>query len=172
MKILAIDPGFERLGIAILEKNKGDQKECVVYSDCFHTSKNLPMSERLLLVGEKGRRVIKKYKPEELAHETLLMQNNQKTVMPVAESRGVVIYEASRAGLRVFEYGPQQIKIAVAGHGRAEKRQVMDMVRKLVEMNPVRGREGSQRPSASNGTDDELDAVACGLTFFATEKIR
>ena len=165
MRILGIDPGFERLGVAILEKNKREKKERVIFSECFKTSAKLDFSKRLHLIGVEVRKVIDKYKPEVLAIETLFLNTNQKTVMRVAEARGVAIYEAMQAGLKIFEATPLQIKIATTGYGRADKTQVMKMVKILVD--PVRGREDSQRPSASNGTDDELDAIAIALTTFA-----
>ena len=167
MLILGIDPGFERLGIAILEKDKTEKKERVMFSECFKTSAKLDFSERLRLIGEEVRKITKKYKPEVLAIETLFLNTNQKTVMRVAEARGVVVYEASQAGLKIFEASPPQIKIATTGYGRANKEQIKKMVRILVDVNPVRGREGSQRPSASNGTDDAMDAIAVALTAFA-----
>ena len=152
-RILGIDPGFERLGIAILEKNNG--KECVIFSECFKTSAKLEFSERLKLIGAEVRKIIKEYKPEVLAIETLFLNTNQKTVMRVAEARGVVVYEAAQAGLKIFEASPPQIKIATTGYGRADKKHVQKMVELLID-NPVRGREGSQRPSVSNGTDNQL----------------
>jgi crossover junction endodeoxyribonuclease RuvC len=169
MRILGIDPGYERLGIAILEKDGNGKKEKVIFSECFKTSAKLEFPERLKLIGEEVKRVIKKYKPEVLAIETLFLNTNQKTVMKVSEARGVVVCEASSAGLKVFEASPPQIKIATTGYGRANKTQINKMVKILVdwEDDPVRGREGSQRPSASNGTDDELDAIAIALTAFA-----
>src|SRR3989344_1597168 len=109
-RILGIDPGFERLGIAILERKNG--KESVIFSECFKTSSKLDFSERLVLIGDEIRNIIKKYQPEVLAIETLFLTTNHKTVMRVAEARGVVIYEASRAGLKIFEASPPQIKIA------------------------------------------------------------
>ena len=92
MKILGIDPGYERLGIAILEKNKTG-KEIVVYSECFNTSAKLKFEERLLLLGQKVEKIIQEYKPEVLAIETLFLTTNQKTVMHVSEARGVILYK-------------------------------------------------------------------------------
>ena len=103
MRILGIDPGFERLGIAILEKNKNDKRERVIFSICFKTSSKLPFNERLFLIGIEVKKIIKKYQPEILAIETLFLNTNQKTVMRVAEARGVVVYEASCAGLKVLK---------------------------------------------------------------------
>jgi len=155
MKILGIDPGYERLGVAVLEKNKGDQKEKVLFSECFKTSAKLEFSERLNLIGEEVRTIIKKYKPEVLSIETLFLTTNQKTVMRVAEARGVVIYEASRAGLKIFEASPPQIKIATTGYGKSDKAQIIKMVKMLVKMDN------------SKTSDDELDAIAITLTAFA-----
>ena len=157
MKIISIDPGFERVGIAVLEKSPRSG-EIILYSDCFKTSAKIPLSDRLFLIGQELSRVIKKYHPEALAIETLFFSTNQKTVMGVSEARGVIIYEAKRNKLPVFEYTPLQIKIAVTGYGRADKSQVMDMVKKLIQLN---------KPKA---IDDELDAIAIGLTCFAHEK--
>jgi crossover junction endodeoxyribonuclease RuvC len=164
-RILGIDPGFERLGIAILEKTpsfssplprgRSGRGERVLFSECFKTSAKLEFHERLLLIGEEVKRVIKKYQPEVLAIETLFLTTNQKTVMHVAEARGVVIYEASRAGLKIFEASPPQIKIATTGYGKANKEQVMKMVKILVQMDN------------SKTSDDELDAIAIALTAFA-----
>ena len=154
MRILGIDPGFERLGIAVLEKNKsgkspsaksyGGTMERVLFSECFKTSAKLEFSERLRLIGEEVKKIIKEYKPEVLAIETLFLNTNQKTVMRVAEARGVVIYEAAQAGLQIFEASPPQIKIATTGYGKKDEN--IDEDKK---------------------SDDELDAIAIALTAFA-----
>jgi crossover junction endodeoxyribonuclease RuvC len=154
MKILSIDPGYERLGIAVLEKSpKG--KEILLYSECFKTSAKIPHHERLTLIGNKIKEVIKKYSPEALATEKLFFSKNQKTALLVAEARGVILYSASSLGLQVFEYTPASIKIAVTGYGRSEKRQIIEMVKKLITV-----------PEGKN-SDDEFDAIAIGLTHFA-----
>jgi len=153
MRILGIDPGYERLGVAILEKTTG--KEKVVFSECFKTPAKLEFGERLKLIGEEVRKIIKKYNPEVLSIETLFLNTNQKTVMHVAEARGVVVYEASVAGLSVFEASPPQIKIATTGYGRSDKAQINKMVKMLVDID------------ASKKSDDELDAIAIALTACA-----
>lgn len=157
MKIISIDPGYERLGIAILEKEKKN-KEVLLYSECFKTSNKLPHHERLALIGNKIKEVIKKYKPETLATEKLFFSGNQKTAMQVSEARGVILYTGSHLGLDIFEYTPNDVKIAVTGYGKAEKHQVMDMVRKLITV------------GSKTNSDDELDAIAIGLTHFAIHR--
>ena len=154
MIILGIDPGFERLGIAILEKNKSEKKEKIIFSECFKTSSKLDFSERLHLIGGRVKKIIKKYRPEILAIETLFLNTNQKTAMRVAEARGVIIYESVSAGLRTFEASPLEIKMAITSYGKADKKQVLKMVKMLVAMD------------ASKKSDDEMDAVAVALTAF------
>ena len=106
-------------------------------------------------IGQEVKKIIKKYKVDILAIETLFLNTNQKTVMHVAEVRGVIIYEAMNAKLKVFEASPPQIKIATTGYGRANKEQMMKMVKMLVKVdNKIT-------------SDDELDAVAIALTAFA-----
>lgn len=154
-RILSIDPGFERIGVAIIDKK---QKEELVYSNCFKTKVGLPLNERLTLIGKEVGKIIKEYSPSVLAIEKLYITNNQKTAMGVAEARGVIIYEATKNNLAVFEYTPPQIKLAVTGYGKATKDMVMNMVPKLINM------------SKNTNSDDELDAIAIGLTCFAIEK--
>lgn len=157
MKIISIDPGYERLGIAVLEKNKGE-KETLIFSECFKTSSKLPHHERLALIGNKIKEIIKKYKPEVLATEKLFFSGNQKTAMLVAEARGVILYTGSSLGLEIFEYTPNNVKIAITGYGRSEKRQIIEMVRKLIKV------------TSKTNSDDEFDAIAIGLTHFAIHR--
>lgn len=160
MRILGIDPGYERLGIAVLEKNTGDKREKVIFSECFKTSSKLEFFERLLLIGDEVQKVIKKYKPEVLSIETLFLTTNQKTVMHVAEARGVVMYEAVKNNLKIFEATPLQIKVATTGYGRADKNQIIKMVKMLVDIDN------------SKKSDDELDAIAIALTAFANMRTK
>jgi len=157
MKILSIDPGYERIGIAILEKAKGG-KEQVIFSECFKTSKDLPFEDRLCLIGARVEECIMKHVPSGLSIENLFMSNNQKTVMRVAEVRGAIIYLARKHGLLIKEYTPLQIKLAVTGDGKSSKDQMMRMVRMLVKNVDIKA------------IDDEYDAIAAGLAFFAYER--
>lgn len=154
MKTISIDPGYERLGVAILEKGAG--KENLLFSDCLKTSAKLPHEERLKIIGEGVRSLIKKYEPEVMAIETLFFKANVKTAMKVSEARGVMLYEAAQNGLAVKEFTPLQIKIAVTGYGKSEKSQVTTMVKKLIKI------------EKELQYDDEYDAIAVGLTYFAT----
>ena len=157
MRVLAIDPGYERLGIAVLEKLSGG-KETLLYSDCFRTSAKESFESRLLSIGKRTEDVIKEYIPNALAIENLFLSNNQKTAMRVAEVRGALIYIASSNSLTVAEMAPLQIKLAVTGDGKSSKDQMMKMVDMLIKTN------------RSKMLDDEYDAIACGLAFFALYK--
>ncbi len=167
MRILGIDPGFERLGIAVLEKNTNDKKETVLFSECFKTSPKFDFSERLFLIGKETGAVIRKYKPEVLAIETLFLNTNQKTAMRVAEARGVVMYEARKSDLRIFEFSPPEIKGAVTGYGKASKEEIIKMVKMLVETKTDKIRLNKQNSPIARESDDELDAIAVAITAFA-----
>ncbi len=154
IKILAIDPGYERVGIAVLEKETLG-KERLLFSECFKTSSKLSLDERLFLIGTEIEKVIGEFTPDILAIEKLFFTNNQKTALSVSEARGVIIYTAKKAGLSVREFTPNEIKVAVTGYGKAEKKDIAFMLPKLIEID------------IGEKKDDELDAIAVGLTAFA-----
>lgn len=156
MKVVAIDPGYERLGIAVLEKINGREK--LLHSECFRTSANFTHPQRLALIGEKIKKVVGEHKTEVLAVEKLFFSVNQKTALAVAEVRGIILYLAAANNLRVIEYSPTEIKIAVTGYGHSSKKQVAEMIKRLLMV------------KKKIIYDDEFDAIAVGLTFFAREK--
>jgi len=153
MKILAIDPGYDRLGIAVVEGSASSP--VLVWSDCVIPDKGA-REERLACVSKAVMAAIKKYSPDILAIETLFFSVNKKTVMGVAEARGAILSAAGLASLPVVEYSPQQIKNAVTGNGGADKKAVARMVTLLLKL-PKRRR-----------FDDEIDAVAIGITALAS----
>lgn len=160
MKLIAVDPGYERIGIAVLERD-AKKKETLIYSECFKTSAKLSFAQRLKAIGEEIARVVKEYKPDALAIEKLYFTKNQTTAMGVAEARGVIIYETARQCIPVHEYTPMEIKVAVAGHGKASKDDVLAMTQKLIKL-----------PEERKYVDDEIDAIAIGLTCFARERFK
>lgn len=156
MKILGIDPGFERLGIAVVEK--GNPKDIVLESACLRTNTKDNFPTRLASLGKEVEAWIKKWQPDALAIEKLFFTNNQKTAMQVAEVRGMIIYLAASKGLKVIEKTPLEIKQTITGFGRADKKQVTLMVEKLANM-----------PEKSTKIlDDEYDAIAVALTALAS----
>lgn len=153
MRILGIDPGYERVGVAVIDKNSKDE---LVYSECIRTSPKTPFPTRLVEIGAQLEEIIKKYSPTVLAIETLLFNTNQKTAMKVSEARGVVVYISTRAGMETHEYTPLQIKNAMTGYGHATKSQVEMMTRNLIVI------------EKENIIDDEMDAIAVALTCSAS----
>ena len=157
MKIIAIDPGYNRVGVAVLEKTT-TLKEQICFSNCFETDKNINFSTRLNFIGEYIYKCIDEYKPEVLVIENLFFAKNSKTALKVSEARGVIIFQATRFNIPIYEYTPNQIKLAVAGYGNANKLSIHNMVKRLVVLEDKKM------------NDDEIDAIAIGLTFFATQK--
>ena len=154
MKILAIDPGYERLGVAILEKVSG-QKEVLLFSDCIQTDKKFDHPERIFKIVSELEKIIKKHGPEFLAIEKLFFSKNQKTALLVSETRGAIIASAKMNGLNVCEYTPNQIKVAVTGYGNSDKKTIINFLPKIIKIDK------------KIKHDDEYDAIATGLTFFA-----
>ena len=156
MRILSVDPGYDRCGIAVIDRLDG--KESLVYSNCVTTDTTMSFEKRLHVVGSAIENAIKKYIPEALAAEKTFFSKNQKTALEVSHARGVILYEAARAGIPVFEYSPPEIKVATTGYGASTKEQIMSMVPKLIEINK------------EIQYDDEFDAIAVGLTHLAHHK--
>ena len=152
MKILAVDPGYERLGIAVMEDNN------LLFSDCIQTPKEDDFSKRLLHLGNEFKKIIEEYSPSRFAIEKLFFSKNTKTAMKVSEVKGMLIYIAESMGVEVFEYAPSEIKVAVTGHGQSDKKQMALMVEKLIKIDK------------DIKFDDEYDAIAVGLTCCAIER--
>ncbi len=153
MRILAIDPGYDRLGIAVVE---GDpSRPSLLWSDCILPDKGA-REERLACVSRAVTDAIAEYAPSALAIETLFFSINKKTALGVAEARGAILAAAGLTSLPVIECSPQQVKLAVTGHGGADKAAVARMIPKLLSL-PKRKR-----------LDDELDAIAIGITALAS----
>jgi crossover junction endodeoxyribonuclease RuvC len=153
-RVLAFDPGFERLGVAVVEKEKG--KDILVYSDCVRTDASLPFSERLHLLGAEAEKLIKKFSPNFIALEDVYFAKNEKTAMKIAEVRGMLTYIAASHKLSIFEYTPAEVKVAITGYGKSDKAAIGLMIPRLVAL-----------PSKKR-LDDELDAIAVGLTCLAS----
>lgn len=151
MRVLGVDPGFDRLGLAVVE---GDpSRPTVVWSDCISPPKGT-MEERLAVVKSALSVALRKYAPDVVALETLFFSANKTSALKVAEARGVILSEAGAAGILVREFSPGTVKLAVTGNGRADKAAIARMIPRLVTL-PQKKR-----------LDDELDAIAvaiCGL---------
>jgi len=149
MRILGIDPGIATIGFGVLDYDKKGCKlvNCGVITTPAHTS----LSSRLELIYDDMSELIKLFKPDSASIEELFFNTNITTGISVAHGRGVILLACRKAGLRVYEYTPLQVKQAVVGYGRAEKSQIMDMVKRICRL------------PAPPKPDDAADAVALAL---------
>ena len=152
MKVLGVDPGYDRLGLAVVEGNPS--RPILIWSTCVLPSKGVP-SARLSEVRTLVEKAIRKHKPDLVAIETLFFSTNRKTALGVAEARGAILSAIGAVGLPVAEYSPSVVKLAVTGYGGADKGAIARMVPKLLFL-PVRKR-----------LDDELDAIAVAIAGLA-----
>ncbi len=149
MVILGIDPGYAIVGFGVLQKEGA--KVQLITCGAINTPAGLPLSKRLLQISNDMATLIRQFSPDAMAVEKLYFGNNVTTGIGVAQARGVILTEAEREGVPIFEYDPSQVKSAVTGYGKAEKRQVMDMTKRLLKLSAV------PKP------DDAADAVAIAL---------
>ena len=149
MRILGIDPGIATIGFGLVEteRNKIRLIRCGVITTPAHTS----LAARLEQLFNDLSELLEAFRPDAVSIEELFFNTNITTGIAVAHGRGVILLACQRAGVEIFEYTPLQVKQAVVGYGRAEKKQVMDMVRRIC------GLAAAPRP------DDAADAVALAL---------
>ena len=150
MRILGIDPGYAILGFGIIEK-KGSMLIPIAYGS-LETDKDMLMPDRLKHLYSGLMEVIAEYQPDEVSIEELYFQNNAKTAIFVGQARGVAILAAANNGLPIFEYTPMQIKTAVSGYGKADKKQVQQMVKTIL---------GFEKVIEPDDTSDALAAAIC-----------
>ena len=149
MRVLGIDPGYAIVGWGVVEY-MGNRFAPVGYGAVI-TEKDTPFEQRLIEIYDGVLDMCKRYQPEALSIEKLYYQHNQTTVIGVAEARGVILLAAAKCGVPIYEYTPMQVKQAVVGYGLADKKQVMDMTKRLLKLKAV------PRP------DDAADALAIAL---------
>ncbi len=150
MVILGIDPGLAIVGFGAIEYNKG--KFRVLGYGAIRTEAGLPIECRLLDIYNDMNSLIERFHPDALAIEELFWNTNQKTGIAVAEARGVILLSAHKHGVPISEYTPLQVKQAVVGYGRAEKKQVISMVTTLL---------GLPKPPSPDDTADALALALC-----------
>lgn len=149
LRFLGIDPGIAIVGFGFIDKT-GSKLTPVQYG-CIQTEAHTPDEERLLHVYEAMLQLIDKYKPDAVALEKLFFNRNVTTAMSVSQARGVLILAAIQRGLPIAEYTPMQVKQAIVGYGKAEKRQVQEMVKMYLKLQAI------PKP------DDVADALAVAI---------
>ena len=149
MRIMGIDPGIATIGFGVVDSEKNSQKliQCGVITTPPHVS----LSSRLGQIYEDMCQLLYLFKPDAVSIEELFFNTNITTGIAVAHGRGVILLACQTAGVKIYEYTPLQVKQAVVGYGRAEKAQVMDMVKRIC------GLSSPPKP------DDAADAVALAL---------
>ncbi len=158
MRILGIDPGIAITGYGIIDKT-GNNFRSVAYGKVT-TGTEMDTCKRLMHIYENLLKVIEGYKPQCAAVEELFFNKNAKTAIIVGQARGVALLAAANTGLDLYEYTPLQVKQAVVGYGRAQKRQVQELVKLLL------GLEDIPRP------DDVADALAVALCHGSSYKMQ
>jgi len=149
MRILGIDPGIAIVGFGLIESNRGSVR--MLQYGAVTTEAGLPLATRLVQIENDMTTLIAQLKPDEIAVEELFFSKNITTGIAVAHGRGVILCTAERLGVPIFEYTPMQVKQAVAGYGLADKKQVMDMTKRLLKLKAV------PKP------DDAADALAIAI---------
>ena len=149
MRILGIDPGIAIVGFGMIESERGSVR--MLQYGAVTTEAGLPLATRLLQIENDMTALIAQLQPDEIAIEELFFSKNITTGIAVAHGRGVILCTAEKLGVPICEYTPMQVKQAVVGYGLAEKRQVMDMTRRLLHLKTV------PKP------DDAADALAIAI---------
>jgi len=151
MIILGLDPGTATTGFGIIEATQ-DELSCLHYGT-ITTEANTKDENRLMIIYSELENLLKEYKPEAVAIEKIFFFKNPKTVMPVSQARGVMLLAAAKQNIPIFEFTPLQVKIAVTGYGRAQKKQVQEMVKNLLNLEKI------PKP------DDAADALAIAISY-------
>ncbi|PIR72657.1 MAG: crossover junction endodeoxyribonuclease RuvC [Candidatus Nealsonbacteria bacterium CG10_big_fil_rev_8_21_14_0_10_36_24] len=149
MIICGIDPGTATTGFGIIRKTKKKLK--VIDYGCIKTSPDLCAGDRLKIINNELNKLIKKHKPNILAVENIYFFKNFKTAMPVSQAKGVILLTAAKKKIPVYEITPLQMKMAITGYGKAEKKQVQEMLKVLLNL--------KEAPKS----DDAADALGVAL---------
>jgi|SRR3989339_1215265 len=154
MRYLGIDPGTTLVGYGVLDKQ--NSALFLVSYGCLDLPKTKKQNERLFSIKNKMKEILEKYKPDFVSMEKIFFQKNAKTVIEVAQAQGVIIAECGNFGLSVTMFTPLEVKVATTGYGRAEKKQVQQMVKAILKMKEI------PKP------DDAADAIALAMCLAQT----
>lgn len=155
MIVLGIDPGTAITGFGFLEKQ--GQRFRVIDYGCILTPAKTPLHDRLDKIFDELDELIKKYQPDHLAVEELFFTNNAKTAIAVGQARGVILLAGKKNNLSVFEYTPLEVKMALTGYGRADKKQIQAMVKSVLGLTEI--------PKPDDAADALAIAICHGNTF-------
>ena len=163
MIILGIDPGTATTGFGIINKTKDGVK--VIDYGCITTTSDLNHGDRLKIINNELNKLIKKHQPKVMAVESLFFFKNLKTVMPVSQAKGVILLTAAKKKIPVHEFTPLQVKMAITGYGRAEKKQVQKMIQAMLNL--------EEKPKDKNKRkDDAFDALGIALCYTLKPRVK
>jgi len=152
MIIFGIDPGTAITGFGVLNKQGKNKLEIIDYG-CIKTSNDFSTAERLKILEKELSLIIKKHKPEVVAIEDIFFFKNLKTAIKVSQARGVILLTAAKTKCKIYEYTPLQVKQAVTCYGRADKKQVQEMVKTILNLKQI--------PKPDDAADALATAICC-----------
>lgn len=165
MIILGIDPGTATTGFGIIKiPTDRNAKAEVIDFGCIITDPDKEQGERLKKINNELNKIIEKYKPNVLSVERLFFFKNLKTVMPVSQAKGVILLTAAKKKIPVYEFTPLQMKMAITGYGKAEKKQVQKMIEIHMDLSGFDLKEKDRKK------DDAIDALGLALCYFLNSK--
>ena len=158
MRVIGIDPGTATTGYGVVDNDEKGLK--LVEYGTIKTSPKQPSHERLLIISEDLERIIKKFSPDDAAVELLFFSSNSKTAIKVGEARGAILLTTAKTGVKLYEYTPLQVKQALTGYGRADKKQIQYMVKTILKLPVV------PKP------DDAADAIAIAICHINSRRVK
>ncbi|MEA3344413.1 MAG: crossover junction endodeoxyribonuclease RuvC [Patescibacteria group bacterium] len=165
MIIIGIDPGIATTGFGVIDKpNLNASEPQAIDYGCIETNPSCSSGERLKKINNELNKLIKTYQPKIMAVESLFFFKNLKTVMPVSQAKGVILFTAAKKKIPIYEFTPLQVKMAITGYGRAEKKQVQEMIKVLLNLKDEKFAEKKLK-------DDAADALGIALCYVFHSKI-
>lgn len=160
MIILGVDPGTATTGFAVIKGRSKNRKPKVVDFGCIITTTSYSTGERLKIINNEINKLIKKHKPDLVSVESLYFFKNLKTAMPVSQAKGVILLAAAERNVPILEFTPLQVKMTVVGYGRADKKQVQEMTKQLLDLDHFNLKVSGRKK------DDAADALGIALCAF------
>ncbi|MGB2762393.1 MAG: crossover junction endodeoxyribonuclease RuvC [Minisyncoccales bacterium] len=163
MIILGIDPGTANTGFGVVSNIKSKNQNrlrCLDYG-CIKTSPKLTDGARLEKINTELKKIIKKYQPKVMAVENVYFFKNLKTAFPVSQAKGVILFTAAKKKIPVYEFTPLQVKMAITGYGKADKKQIQKMIKVILNL---------KEPPRPDDAADALAIAVCSINFIKTLK--
>ena len=172
MIILGIDPGTAIVGYAVIKtktpkhlpQNKNEKPKVIDFG-CILTQSSWRVKERLRVIHKEISKLIKEYKPDLISVESLFFFKNLKTAIPVSQAKGVILLAAAQKNIPICEFTPLQMKMAIVGYGKAEKKQVQEMIKQLLDLSSFNLKEKDRK---KDDATDALGVALCAILYGGT----